>query len=311
MAPPRPSDRMNAAIAAPVVGAGDGVARLRTFLGGHGFDGAGVRALLGTGDELLSTPFDAPLHRRKLAERPGPLATLVELFVLGVPVPRPRAEEHFDPFGVEAAAELGLLELGEHVRANVRLVPHDELLIASDPPAERRVDHVAGVHRPSATLAHLTVRRPVASALDVGTGNGIQALLVARHADRVVATDVNARALEFAAFNAALNGVDNVEFRVGSFLEPVEGDRFDLVVANPPYVVSPELEYVFRDSGLGRDRVSESLVRGLPAVLADGGHATVMVSWIAAQMAMIGYRSPLQPLVAATGLTVAYLAARR
>src|SRR5439155_8386888 len=135
-------------------------------------------------------------------------------------------------------------------------------------------------HRPTHALASLTIRRPVARALDVGTGNGVQALLAARHATQVVATDVNERALEFARFNAALNDVHNVEFRSGSLLEPVAGERFDLVVANPPYVISPRTDYVFRDSGLGRDRVSEHLVRGLLGVLADGAFATVMISWI-------------------------------
>jgi methylase of polypeptide subunit release factors len=79
------------------------------------------------------------------------------------------------------------------------------------------------VHGPSLTLSHLTVRRPVETALDVGTGNGIQAILAARHSGRVVATDVNARALDFAAFHTHLNGVDNVEFRLGSFFDPAEG----------------------------------------------------------------------------------------
>jgi hypothetical protein len=95
-----------------------------------------------------------------------------------------------------------------------------------------------------------------------------------------VATDVSERALAFAAFNCALNGVDNVELRHGSFLEPVAEERFDLVVANPPYVISPETSLVFRDSGLGRDRVSADLVRALPSVLAEGGFASVMASWI-------------------------------
>ena len=129
------------------------------------------------------------------------------------------------------------------------------------------------MQRPSNTLANLTVRRPVARALDVGTGNGIQALLASRHAEHVVATDVNERALAFARFNLALNGVSNVELRQGSFLEPVEGERFDLVVANPPYVISPESSFVFRDSGLGRDRVSELVVRGR-ARPARGGRPT-------------------------------------
>ncbi len=79
-------------------------------------------------------------------------------------------------------------------------------------------------------------------ALDVGTGSGIQAVLAARHADLVVATDVSERALAFAAFNAALNGFDNVELRQGSFFEPVAGERFELVVSNPPFVVSPDLD---------------------------------------------------------------------
>ena len=101
----------------------------------------------------------------------------------------------------------------------------------------------------------------------MGTGNGIQAILLAAHARHVVATDVNARALEYAELNAALNGVHNVELRRGSF-EPVEGEQFDLVVANPPYVVSPEHAYLFRDSGLRGDTVSESVVRAAPAALA-------------------------------------------
>ena len=68
----------------------------------------------------------------------------------------------------------------------------------------------------------------------------------------------------------------------GSFFEPVAGETFELVVCNPPYVISPESEYVFRDSGLGRDRVSERLVGELPGYLDEGGFGTIMVSWIQA-----------------------------
>ena len=86
----------------------------------------------------------------------------------------------------------------------------------------------------------------------------------------MVATDVNERALAFAEFNCALNGVENVEFRSGSLLEPVLGERFGLVVANPPYVISPGLDVVFRDSGMERDAVSETVVRGMPDLLEAG-----------------------------------------
>src|SRR5204863_7324383 len=138
---------------------------------------------------------------------------------------------------------------GDVVHGAARLVPHDELLIASDhaATAEGHADHVPGVHRPSVALAHLTVRGEGERALDVGTGNGIQAILLAAHAEHVVATDVNPRALALASLNAALHGVSNVETRCGSFFEPVAGERFDLVVSNPPYVVSPDSAFLFRD----------------------------------------------------------------
>ena len=136
-----------------------------------------------------------------------------------------------------------------------------------------------GVHRPSVALAHLTVRGEGERALDLCTGNGIQAILLAAHAERVVATDVNARALAYAAFNAALNGAGNVETRPGSFFEPVEGEQFDLVVANPPYVVSPESAYLFRDGGMPGDAVSEHVVRAAPAALAPGAFASVLIAW--------------------------------
>ena len=70
----------------------------------------------------------------------------------------------------------------------------------------------------------------------------------------------------FAGFNAALNGIDNVEFRAGSFFEPAAGERFGLAVCNPPYVISPEIELVFRDSGLPGDTVSAELVAELPRI---------------------------------------------
>jgi methylase of polypeptide subunit release factors len=90
---------------------------------------------------------------------------------------------------------------------------------------------------------------------------------------------VNERALEFAAFNAALNGAANVELRRGSFFEPVGGERFGLAVCNPPYVISPETSYVFRDSGLEGDTVSRKVVRAVPAVLDQGAFASMLVSW--------------------------------
>src|SRR5206468_8352084 len=111
------------------------------------------------------------------------------------------------------------------------------LLVAHDPPSTAP-DVVTGVNAASRTLATLTVRRPVERALDIGTGSGVEALLTTRHAAHVVATDVNPRALRLAELSARLSGV-SLELREGSLFEPVEEERFDLIVANPPFVISP------------------------------------------------------------------------
>ncbi|MDP9491670.1 MAG: class I SAM-dependent methyltransferase, partial [Actinomycetota bacterium] len=114
----------------------------------------------------------------------------------------------------------------------------------------------------------------------MGTGTGIQAILAARHADHVVATDVSERALAFVSLNAALNGVDNIELRQGSFFEPVAGEQFDLVICNPPYAITPDTSYLYRDGGLGGDSVAEHVVRELPKFLAEGSFGSTMLSWI-------------------------------
>jgi hypothetical protein len=220
-----------------------------------------------------------------VAEQLGdaPLEDLVRLFALGVAVPRPRAARVLAPTDLD---DLGpaLVPDGDAVRARVALTPYDGLLFLHDPPQPEEIgpDFVTGVNSASKTLASLTVRREVDTALDVGTGCGVQALLAARHTGRVVGTDVNRRALEYAELNAALNGLPNVELRRGSLLEPARGEQFDLVASNPPYVVSPDTAYVFRDSGGSADEISRELVARGPSALEDGGFATLLLNWVVA-----------------------------
>ena len=257
---------------------------LREVLIGAGFTGEGVRSALGAAGETLTRTADVPVHIHRLQDN-EPIGTLIKLLVLATSVDEDAARRAFAPLSLDDLGRSGLISraAGE-VESLVRIVPHDELLIASDrhaPTGENaRADHVAGVHHPSLTLSLLTVRRPVETALDVGTGCGIQAILAARHSERIVATDVNARALEFAAFNAILNGTENVEFREGSFYEPVHERRFGLVTCNPPYVISPESEFLFRDSGMSGDTVSRHVVERVAEHLEDGAFATLLVSWI-------------------------------
>jgi methylase of polypeptide subunit release factors len=102
------------------------------------------------------------------------------------------------------------------------------------------------------------------SALDVATGGGIHALLAAQHATTVVGTDLNPRALAWASLGAAL-----VVWREGSFLDPVEEERFDSITVNPPFAITPDKAYLFRDAGQAGDGdvVSRGLMRDVAAML--------------------------------------------
>jgi Methyltransferase small domain len=249
------------------------------------------------GGRISFAPADLAVHERRL--KPGdPFSSLARLFLLGSELSESEAEAALgDP---EPVVRAGWLDPSSgRVRATLKLVPHGDLLIASDrDDGPIGSDWVAGIHPPSVTLAKLTVRRPVASALDVGTGNGVQALLAARHALAVVATDVNPHALAIARLNACLNGVGNLELREGSYFAPVEGERFDLVTCNPPYVISPENRYAYRDSGLPGDTVSRRVVEQAPKLLEEGGFAHVLVSWAHPHG---DWWSPLEPWVEGSG----------
>jgi SAM-dependent methyltransferase len=254
--------------------------RLRAALDAVGFTADAASAALGHAAGAVSRPRERPVLLRRLERADERLAAALALFVLEQPVSVDEIEQLLTPLHADDLIELGIAEAeGDGVRATVRILPHAPLLLASDG-ARRSDSHdlVTGVTRPTTLLGQLTIRRPVRRALDIGTGNGVLALLCAPHAEHVIATDVNEHALELAAFNAMLNGIENVEFRLGGFLEPVAGERFGLVVSNPPYVVSPETQFLFRDAGLG-DGLSEQILRLVPEALEEDGFGCVTISW--------------------------------
>nr|WP_255378106.1 methyltransferase [Quadrisphaera sp. DSM 44207] len=244
-----------------------------------------------------------PARRALARARGGPagdVAALTSLFVLGDPVPRAVLDRALPTAGAAGAQRLGLVEAagageGDEVRALVDLRPYAAVdaagqahwWLASDlgelaTGGPLGTDHVLGVGGASTSLARLAVRTPVARVLDVGTGSGVQALHAARHAASVTATDTSSRALAFAAFNAALAGAE-LDLRRGDLLDPVAGEEFDLVVSNPPFVVTPRdaavPQWSYRDAGRRGDDVVRALVTGAGAVLAPGGSAQLLGNW--------------------------------
>ncbi len=228
-----------------------------------------------------------PGQRSTYAHRVGgdrSLDVFIRLFMLGMDVSMDDFQRVVAPSDPAAWVDLGLVATDAgRVLANLALLPFQDLVLASDAAWLRNArlrNFVMGTTGSTVELTRLTIRRPVGRVLDVGCGGGIHAILAAAHAGAVVGVDINARALNLARFNARLNGRDNVEFCQGDLLAPVQGERFDQIVTNPPFVISPMSEYLFRDSGHRRDDITAELTSALPEYLEEGGFAQIICEWV-------------------------------
>ncbi|PKY74849.1 transferase [Actinomyces oris] len=305
-------------------------ASLRADLADSGWGVEAVAALLGeVADAALRREIRLPALRAVRAAlaagpAPSPVAVLTALFMLGEPVPATALDAALPRTAAAGATAIGLVGEPDEsgcVRALVDLRPHEAVddagevrwWVASDlgelvTGRALAPDHVLGVGGAGLTLAGLTPRTRVGTALDLGCGCGIQTLYLLRHAEHVVATDISARALAFTAFNAALAGVSvtgsdsapgaaseadvkpgpasgsgSLELLRGSLLEPVAGRRFDLIASNPPFVLTPP---AVREAGLPlmeyRDAggpILPGLVAGLGEHLEPGATAVMLGNW--------------------------------
>ena len=113
--------------------------------------------------------------------------------------------------------------------------------------------------------------------LDMGTGSGVCAVFAAKYARRVVAVDINAAAVRCAGINALLNHLEQkIDVRHGDLFAPVAGERFDLILFNPPFVqAAPQDD---RDRAWRSKDVAERFAAGLGAHLRPGGSALVLLS---------------------------------
>ena len=232
-----------------------------------------------------------------------PALHLLKLYLMGVPLEPSRLNVLLRWFWIDSEVEsvtarefipermltvflkAGVVaEDGGNLVSTVRISPFAEFLVVSDHAISRkgslRADTVLWPNPTTLLCYNLAMHSPVGRTLDFGTGNGILALGAASHSSTVVGTDLNARARQFFEFNAALNGVSNVEFREGNSFEPVRGERFDLILANPPFFVTPSVRRVFSDNSMELDGFCQSLVRQAPQYLNENGYCQVLLEWV-------------------------------
>jgi hypothetical protein len=278
------AERVSTGVAVSPLLSGDGIARLREALEASGYTRQVMEERLGQDVYRDLWADRAPVDGLGKDDR---LRTWIGLYLYWEALASDAVSAALAPLPMADAMAAGLIrEADDGIRAGVSLHPYENWWVIADIPGRARPwpmrpDHVLDANPSSDVLCRATVRSPVETALDLGTGCGVQALHLSTHASQITATDLSERALRFAATTAALNGLE-WELLHGDMVAPVAGRRFDLVVSNPPYVLGPGSEsatFLYRDSGRSGDTISAELVAAASNLLTDGGFLQFATNW--------------------------------
>jgi SAM-dependent methyltransferase len=255
---------------------------LRAFFEEAGYNEASLRKHLGAAE----LPSRQLRNHARLLDRTSaqvPLNALLRWFWLGLPLKTARVADLIPADIVALMLQSGLLkEQGDELLPRAMLLHFEDFLVASDHASaidRKQTEMVLWPNPTSKFLARFAVRRHARATLDLGTGSGILSLGASRFSDAVVATDLNERAVACARFNARLNGIDNIEAIAGDCFEPVKDRRFDLILSNPPFFITPQGDYLFCENPMELDGLCRRLAKEGPAHLNEGGYMQMLCEW--------------------------------
>ena len=246
-----------------------------------------ITALLGL--PSLQSIEPTRLHWHNVFQLPDtPLADLIRLFLLRGTCNYSRIVDLLGLKVVKTFLGLGLLVVDESgvLRSTVDFFCSGGMVFATDHRYQLREgdfldeEPVMYIGMDSHGLVQTAPRQVADSLLDLCCGSGVQGLVASRYSVRVVAVDLNPRAVRFARFNAQLNGVQNYEVRLGNLYEPIGQERFDVILANPPFVPSPEMGLKFRDGGIRGETVLREIVSGANDHLRSDGRLCVVTDLV-------------------------------
>jgi methylase of polypeptide subunit release factors len=252
------------------------------FLRDSGYDVDHLSNEFDLGDGLYATLENLePLLAR--TEGDSTLAVLARLFFVCWPVTEARCRAALPEQLLTSAFDCGLLTNDpDGLASTACLIPFRSRVIGCDSPRTRTADAdmVTGPSASTHFLARLCIDGENETTLDLGTGTGALAIEAASYSRTVVGTDVNPRTLQFAEFNAALNGVANIDWRCGDAFTPACGERFTRIIANPPFFLTPGHTFTYCDSPLELDGFTARLARECSAYLEEGGFYQMICEWV-------------------------------
>ena len=248
----------------------------------------------GFGEQVVRERFgfkpDEPLNLVPICTQPAPkqkmessLDAIIHLFLVGESLPTAEAEALFPAKVWEALvqSELILVESAETSRClgSVAMFPVRGLFCVAD--RWTNIDHTVRQPFPDIVYPPMTKSvkefldytsfEPCEDFLEVCAGTAPAALLAAKNAKNVWATDITERSLAFAEFNAALNGIQNVKFGKGDLFQPVAGLKFDRIAAHPPYMPVMKTAEIFAGGGQLGEHFTKRIVSELHPMLKPGG----------------------------------------
>ncbi len=208
------------------------------------------------------------------------LFQLLQLFLSDVVMSKSELVELFGSRLFKFLVKIGLLEKKKFNAyfSPVFIFPFADLYIVTDPFGDIISDDAFNVvfqlNKEQNVFANALIPHSCDKALDLCTGSGVFALLASNYAKQVTAVDINPRAVNFAKFNALLNGRSNVRVLQGDLFEMLSGETFDVILANPPYNPSfePQVqEKLCIHAGKSGEDILFKIIQNVPKFLNQGG----------------------------------------
>lgn len=262
--------------------------RLYECLQQAGYTASNICEILGI--SALQTLKPTHLHyydRYRLPE--SILGDLIRLFLLRGALSEARSRQLFGDELLNTLTHLGLLiPRGENWASRVDLFEVAGLYFATDhrymmlPEDQLDEDPVMYIGSDSLGLVCTAPQYSVDRVLDLCCGSGIQGLVASRYANEVISVDINPRAIRFARFNAQLNGVNNIQVRLGDLYQAIDG-QFNTILANPPFVPSPTQELGFRDGGTSGEEILARIISGSANHLMPEGQLFIVTDLVDVQ----------------------------
>jgi methylase of polypeptide subunit release factors len=221
------------------------------------------------------------LWKAEWSRESAPAAFALRMLMLADPIPESEAIGALTEPVFIAARDAGLIINDGGWFSPFGLSFMDGLFLFNDR-TSREADAVMAVSPTTKLLSTASMpKESVGLALDLGCGCGALALRLSQCAKRVIATDLNSRAVDLSAFNALVNGVQNVTFLTSDMFEAVKDERFDLIVCQPPFLARMEdtPNVAFLHGGLKGDELAMRVLRESLSHLTPSGRLVMLNDW--------------------------------